>query len=257
MVLDGVGLVLRVENEFSIHIADDEASAAGSAADLYRLVLKKLEPTPPGLAGRAFYCTRKALAESLDVPPRSICPETALEPLLPLESRVGIWNRVAERAGLRLPELAHPGQWKDRMLLLSMAISAVPVIALWWALYALDWLHGIWLFLFSAPALLAWIVLISRVNERLLRASTGRATDFPFGIATAGDLSLFVLSLNPRTFEPATLDSTRPSMETAWKRIVSILGEVPGVDRDQPAPVVELSPQKAKGAEKAPLGSGA
>ena len=242
MVLDGVGLVLRVENEFSIYIADDEAASAVSAADVYRLVLRKLEPTPPSLEGKAFYCIRKALAESLDLPQRSICPDTALEPLLPPDSRARNWIKVAKQAGLRMPELAHSGQWRDRILLASMAISAVPVIALWWALHALDWLPGIWMYLFSAPALLAWIVLISRVNERMLRSSAGRATEFPFGILTAGDLSLFVLSLNPRVFEPAVFDSARPSKETVWARVMGILENVPGVDREQTAPAAELSP---------------
>ena len=244
MVLDGVGLVLRVENEFSIHIADDEAAAAGSPADVYRLVLKKLEPTPPSLEGKAFYCTRKALAEILDVPPRSISPETALERLLPLEGRPRIWNKIAKQAGLRMPELAHSSQLRDRILLVSMAISAAPVIALWWALYAVGWLSGIWMFLFSVPALLAWIVLISRVNERLLRSSARRATEFPFGIATAGDLSLFVLSLNPRVFEPDGLDSMRPSRETIWTRVRGSLENVPGVDREQSAPAAELLPER-------------
>lgn len=240
MVLDGEDLVLGLEDSFSIHIAEDEAAAVRTVRDLYQLVLGKLEPTAECLAEKAFYRTRKALAETAKVPPRSIRPNTPLESLLPREYRIPLWDRVAERTGLSFPGLTHSKRWKDLMLLLSMVIAVPPVIALWWALYALDWIRGIWVHLFFFPALLAWIVIVSRVNLRLLRNTAQRAIEFPPGIITAGDLSLSVLSLNAEVFEPGVIDSKRPTRETVWNRIVDMFSAQPEVDRKDIGPNTAL-----------------
>ena len=69
MAPDDLDLVLRVEDEFSIYISDDEVTAIHLAGDIYRLVLGKLEPSASCLGGRAFSRTRKALAGALGTHP--------------------------------------------------------------------------------------------------------------------------------------------------------------------------------------------
>ena len=76
MGLDAVEIVMRTEDEFSISISDDEAGAAATVGDLYRVVLAKLDVTPGCLTSKAFYTTRRALVGSLGVPRRSIRPST-------------------------------------------------------------------------------------------------------------------------------------------------------------------------------------
>ena len=53
-------------------------------------------------------------------------------------------------------------------MLASMAVASLPVIALWWALYALDWIRGIWALLFAMPAAVAFLLVESRVDKHLL-----------------------------------------------------------------------------------------
>jgi hypothetical protein len=221
------GLVLSIEDEFGITIADEEACCAHTAHDFHALVLSKLEAPESGLEAMVFYRTRKALAETLGIPSRSIGPLTRLESLMPLESRVARWKQLSRKSGLMIPRLTHPKRWVDRFLLISMAGAAIPVIALWWSLRVLGYLPGIVVFLFVAPAFVAWFVLISRINQKLLTLTPGLANEIPF--KTAAELSISVLALNEAVFERAE-ESSDVDEQAIWKRIAEVVGRELKVD---------------------------
>jgi hypothetical protein len=220
-------LVLRIEDEFGITIADEEAGCVRTAQDFLALVLSKLEPSEAGLEAMVFYRTRKALAEALGTPSRAIGPLTRLDGLMPLETRVAQWKRLSRRSGLVFPRLTHPKRWKDRFLLISMAAAAVPVIALWWSLHVLGWLPGILMYLFTGPAFVAWFVLISRINQNMLILTPGLANEIPF--RTAAELSMSVLALNEGVFEGAA-ENVEVDEQVVWKRVAEVVGRELKID---------------------------
>jgi hypothetical protein len=220
-------LVLRIEDEFGITIADEEACCAHTAQDFHALVLSKLEPNEAGLEAMVFYRTRKALAQGLGIPSRSIGPLTRLESLMPAETRVEQWKQLSRQSGLAFPRLTHPKRWVDRFVLLSMVAAAVPVILLWWSLHVLGYLPGILLYLFTGPAFVAWFVLISRINQKLLLQTPGLANEIPF--KTAAELSMSVLALNEAVFEGAA-EHAQVDEQVVWRRVAEVVGRELKVD---------------------------
>jgi acyl carrier protein len=116
MGLDSVEIVLRIEDEFSISLPDDELSSVRTVGELYELVLSKLDTTPACLSSKAFYRTRQALVECLGLPRQSIRPSTPLDSLLPRTSLVQKWQEIADRTGLALPPLRRPRRWTETIL---------------------------------------------------------------------------------------------------------------------------------------------
>jgi hypothetical protein len=220
-------LVLHIEDEFGITIGDEEACCAHTAQDFHALVLSKLEPTEAGLEAMVFYRTRKALAGALGIPSRSIGPLTRLESLMPMETRVEQWKRLSRQSGLVIPKLTHPKRWMDRFVLFSIVLATIPVIVLWWSLHVLGWLPGILLYLFIAPAFVAWFVLISRINQKLLMLTPGLAKEFPF--KTAAELSISVLALNEAVFDGAA-ESADVDEQVVWRRVAEVVGRELKVD---------------------------
>jgi hypothetical protein len=239
-------LILCIEDEFGITIADEEAYCARTAQDFHGLVLSKLEPGEAGLEAVVFYRTRKVLAEVLGTPSRAIGPLTRLEGLMPLETRGVQWKQLSWRSGLVFPRLTHPKRWKDRFLLMSMAVAAVPVVALWWSLHVLGWLPGILLYLFAAPAFVAWFVLISRINQKLLVLTPWLANEIPF--KTAAELSMSVLALNETVFERA-VESIQGDKQAIWNRIAEVVGRELKVDPLTVSPGMRVVGLEGRGPE--------
>jgi len=220
MELEGVELILRFEDEFSISISDEEAGAARTVGDLYNLVIGKLDGSTSCASGRVFYLTRKAIVDTMGLPRRSVRPSTWLEPVFPKLTRIQRWKEIAVRSQLDFPRLEHAKRWREGLMLLGMVLASIPVIAAWWVFYALGWLPGIVVWLFAIPALVGWVVLVSRINQALLSATPWLACELPF--KTAGDLAMGVLAMNYEVFDPLGDTQTPPSREFIWQRIVEI-----------------------------------
>jgi hypothetical protein len=69
MGLDGVELLLAVEDAFQIHIEDHEAGGVYTVGDLYNLVVTKLQgqDSKRCLTSAAFYRTRRGIMDTLGV----------------------------------------------------------------------------------------------------------------------------------------------------------------------------------------------
>jgi hypothetical protein len=141
---------------------------------------------------------------------------------MPIETRLEQWKRLSSQSGgLVIPRLTHPKRWVDAFMLISTVAGLVPVIALWWSLHVLGWLPGVLLYLFIAPAFVAWFVLISRINQKLLNLTPSVANEIPF--QTAAELSISVLALNEAVFEGAA-ESIEVDEQAIWKRVAEVVG---------------------------------
>lgn len=109
MGLDGVELILAVEDAFQIHIADEEAGNVVTVGDLHALVIASLQrqDTKRCLTSTAFYRTRSGIVDALGVERRNIRPSTELAAILPEGDRRKKWRRIQASMMLKLPDLRH------------------------------------------------------------------------------------------------------------------------------------------------------
>ncbi|HTX76731.1 MAG TPA: hypothetical protein VMD29_11045 [Terracidiphilus sp.] len=231
---DKAGLIQRVEDEFQISISEEEMSLVRTAGDLQRLVMSKLVQESLLVPSRALYLVRRALAEVSGASRRIVRPDVALETLVPADDRPAQWNQMVRTAGVRFPRLQHSARWKDRMMLASMAISAVPVLAVWWALYALDWIRGLGILLFSLPAALGFLLLESRVDKHLLETTRGRATELP--CETVRELADAVLEANSTTLLSSLGAGQADTGEMVWARITELIRRTGNLEPDRIEP---------------------
>lgn len=96
MGLDGVELVMEVEDEFKIALSNEEASQTTTVGQLVDLVFSRLrhdkrEPCP---SQHGFYVIRRHLIDLLAVERSVIRPDTRLEDLMPMIGRKRLWRRL-------------------------------------------------------------------------------------------------------------------------------------------------------------------
>jgi hypothetical protein len=114
MGLDTVELVMEIEDEFGIRIADDEAERITTVGQTVECVARHLAARrPPGpvvcTSARAFYRLRAALGERFNVPRSAVRPGTPVGTLVPACATGGDWHDVVARCDLR-PE---PFRWSS------------------------------------------------------------------------------------------------------------------------------------------------
>jgi acyl carrier protein len=221
MGLDAVELVLRVEDEFAISILDDEASTVRTVGDLYRLVLCKLDASPSCLSSKAFYRTRRAIIETLQLPRRSIRPSTILDELIPERSRIKLWEEIGSRIGLAFPHLRHSRQWKDRFRIASGILAALPIIAVCIALMPTGGPSEVGGFLSILLFFAFWLLLFGALYVFLLRITPGLVFDIPY--RTAGDLAMGVLAMNYDALQTGSASGANTTREFVWKKLVEII----------------------------------
>lgn len=226
-----LGLIQQIEDAFAISLGGEEAEQARTVGDLHRLVLAKLGEKPVRRAATAEYVTRRALAEALDLPRASVRPAKRLEELLPAQSRAETWERIRRRTDVRFPDLRYTRQWNDGIMLASMAIAALPVVAVWWVMWALDWIRGLGSLLFAMPAALGFLLLESRVDKHLMEMLRKHATEVP--AETVGELAAMVLELNPTILQCAQAKAAALPSLTVWDTIAGHVRDRCGLEMER------------------------
>jgi acyl carrier protein len=111
MGLDGLELVMAVEEKFGIEIADEEAQNALTPRLLYDVVEKKIRTVPTELchSQRAFYILRRAFRTQFSTDRKAFRPGASLESLVPRQDRIRHWEDLKRNLGaLRWPKLVLP-----------------------------------------------------------------------------------------------------------------------------------------------------
>jgi hypothetical protein len=182
MGLDGVELILAIEDGFQIHITDEEAGGISTVGQMHDLVISKLavQDAKRCLTSAAFYRTRRGIVDALGVDRRAVKPSTPLVTLLPQPDRRQKWSRLQNSTGLKIPELRHSGATELAFLSSGILLFMIP------GLYhhvGLGWLVCL---------LLCGLIL----GGLMLKASPALATEFPNHDETVGDLARDVLAAN-------------------------------------------------------------
>lgn len=109
MGLDGVELVLAIEETFGISISDGDAPALVTPAMLIKHVQAAVASKPkskPCLSQRAFHWVRSRLCEVTNVSRREIKLDTRINRIFPKETREQKWKDFRSASNMtRLPDL--------------------------------------------------------------------------------------------------------------------------------------------------------
>lgn len=128
MGLDGVEIVMEVEDEFDVTIEDEVAASLQTIGDVARYVTWHMRSKWPRVScptTKSFYEIRRLLREKLPVKRNDIRPSTRLNELIPCRLRWRILKSLSRRS-LWMPELQRPRVmgWIAIVLTLAAGVSA-------------------------------------------------------------------------------------------------------------------------------------
>lgn len=215
--MDGVELVLAIEESFRIQLPDEDVGRVSTVGDLYELVVSRLElgrvvrrDSAQCLTGPAFYQVRRAISKTMRVELRTIRPSTALRALLPTRSRRVRWLEIEKATGLKFPALPI-GIFQVCVFLTGVA---------GWMGWATNQDGGLGTALARGiGGLLTGMALAVAANRWL--------AVFPRRLVTVGDLVQDVVALNHGQLTAAALRWTR---EEAWTALCRIIVAQTGVE---------------------------
>lgn len=135
MGLDGIEILLEVEETFGIRILDEEAARIRTVGDLYARVLQDLATMREKrgesfcASASAFYALRRGFTRALSLPREMVLPSALTSTLLGWRHRRANWHRIGTSAEVQLPSLRRP-RWLVWPLL--GAVCGVALRAGWW-----------------------------------------------------------------------------------------------------------------------------
>ncbi len=207
MGLDGVEIVMAVEEAFDIRIENSEAEKVLTPGQLIDLTMSKVRVVSPDVCLthrsfnllRGFFLRQSALARS------GIAPRTELKDLFPRNQRPTVLAQFATSLAIPAPGLVRPG-W------LKIALIGVALLSGLAAAFAfVNSTISAWL-----PALFA----IALTGYAGAIATRGLRTEFPKGICTVADLSRWVMTHKKDLAVPETTAWTREQVATRVREIV-------------------------------------
>ncbi len=209
MGLDGVELVMAVEDAFDICINDSEAGTLLTPRRLIDFVLSKVTSTTATvcLTQRAFNLLRKSLVRQGGWKRSAITPAMPLGALIPRHQRRGLLASVMTELGInRPPDLVRPNWLKALLLGGSVLAGLAAAIA---SIHAFNTL-GLWGFM--GVAILAGVIGI--------RLTKPMCTEFPRQLQTIGDLSRWVMTHKSDLANAVTSGWTRDQVVARVREII-------------------------------------
>lgn len=154
MGMDGVELVMDIEERFGVSIADEDAAGirtVGELCDYLRDRAKAFLATSCPTA-TAFYRLRRALIDGLGCARSEVKPATRLETLVPLQGRLRAWRQLSARLERPLPPLRWPTGVRRALVAWCWMVGLAPFVSLAWDS---SWGAFFLLILLAIPLLLA------------------------------------------------------------------------------------------------------
>lgn len=150
MGLDGVELLMEVEDVFGIKVSDEAASRMRTVGDLYGYIVGRLEANPDRRKW-GMEQVRSAIAEAWGVDLQTIQPASRLQTLWPTRKRKLVWEKLVETLGHPLPVPQWAG-WTGWTLVGLFCIAAIctgmSAFVDWlWRLSLIAW--AVWVLFFA------------------------------------------------------------------------------------------------------------
>jgi acyl carrier protein len=236
MGLDGVELVMEIEEVFGIRITHDEAQNSRTVGDVYQIILKKsagLSAATPCMTRTAFFRLRQALLPFTPPGRSPIRPRTNLDQLIPREQRPAVWKQLEQSMGHPLP-LLERNQFLSRWAGFALFAGLVSMLIAFVAAIVDDRMTAI--LAFATPVLGLLFALGCIVVERLFVPSDL----MPAGIATVGDLAKRIKWNYQVAPDVSSLDEFQAKRKEAWEKLVEICCRTLSVKSEQVTPQAEF-----------------
>ena len=207
MGLDGVEIIMAVEEAFDIRIEDSEAEKILTPRNLIDLIMAKVQLSGSAvcLTHRSFNLVRGFFVRTFDRNRSALAPRTALRSLLPTGNRLALVTRFATDLGVPAPVLERAG-WLKALLLSLVGIAGFTA-----AFVALQ---------LNAPLGLPILAAVAVTGAVAVFATRFRRTEFPKGLETIGDLSRWLMVHKPGLATPSPSAWTREQIAAQVQQIV-------------------------------------
>ncbi len=187
MGLDAIEIIMKVEETFGIIIEDRDVDKMSAPRDLIDLVMNKVGQADAAgcLTHRAFNLLRASLMRQLSLKRRDIAPHARMAALVPRTQRKVLLERLAAELGTHpFPALVRPKWLVDCLVVCSTALG---ITVAFFIIPPGLWEHRGALFL-TAIGVAAMTGFLAGV------ATSACRFDFPPQLATAGDVSLWLMA---------------------------------------------------------------
>lgn len=212
MGLDGVELIMAVEEKFGISISDEEAQEVLTVGDMKRLVRAKLDITDSAgcLTQRAFHLIRKNAITEFGLPRRTLRPDSRLDDVIPRINRRQTWQRFQLALGVaEFPELVRP--YGVTVILTGLSLSI---------LVAMTWYGALHTARFGS-ALVAGLVAAAVVGWVSARFTAPLKTHFRDGYDKVRDLAQFLVARHPQVLgKPRTTKWTEEEISCLLRDVI-------------------------------------
>lgn len=201
MGLDGVEIVMKVEETFDITIADKEAEKCLTPGQLIDLVMNKVGRTDHAacLTQRAFHRLRASLMERLGLKRNQIRPETRLAELFPRPVRKQQLTQILGDIGVNKDiELVRP-EWLGNFIMAGM-FGGGATVAIYLAWHPIS-SHYFALNLLIMSPVVAGIVFVVLFGWLGFRMTRGFCNEFRPSLATVAELSRWIVANGSQVVE--------------------------------------------------------
>jgi acyl carrier protein len=210
MGLDGVELVLAVEDAFDIQIDDSQAGKLRTPRLLIDYVLSKVTTATATvcLTQRAFNLLRKSLLRQGGWKRSEIKPDTKLPALLPKQQRRAVIEKVVSELSIKKPpEWVRPG-WLNAMLLGGSVLAGLVA-----AIFTIHVTYSIGIWIFIGVAILTAVI--------GLKLTKPLCKEFPSNLQTIGDLARWVMTHKSDIAQATIPGWTRDQVAARVREIVA------------------------------------
>lgn len=213
MGLDGVELVMQVEEEFEISIADSDYSQIATVGCLHQYILQQLEirhqsylthQTCPSVP--AFVETRRAITMLLPIERKMVRPTTQLATILPRRSRRHVWQQLQAVTHIRLPPLVLPPGIRQLAIVGTVGILLTTA-------YACGDIFGVVGFFFA-------LLTCTGLSVAIFASTRPLASAFPAHFHTVADI---VRAARPPHYPPQRLPLWIVDSKIVWHNLVEII----------------------------------
>jgi acyl carrier protein len=220
MGLDGVEIVIRVEERFGIAIEDSEAEKIAMPRDLIDCVMRKVGFIDQAqcLTQKSFHRLRKAMMEELGLKRNQIKPEVLLGTLIPQSERQKQICQVLNHLGINHGiALERPGWLRKGLLALIFGTG----LAVWLVLTFRPSASADSLYIFAATSPFGAALVAMVIGGQFLFLATQRyRLEFPAKWHTVGELSRWVMAYCPPSSEPNAGEWSRDKIAAGVREIV-------------------------------------
>lgn len=186
--MDGIELLIGVEDAFGIEIPDRDAAKLISVGQLYDYVRSRVGREGICPSRHVFYRLRGALECGSGVARGALRPDTPLETVLPSVSRLHSWADLATRGELNLPRLRRP-EWVFVAGITIFATGMVATLLCSVGAFQLVPSHWTFILLTGGALLLLWLITVPL------------AVSLPLHCQSLGDLTRIVSAMNSDELE--------------------------------------------------------